>query len=308
MPAAALSTLPRVAVPPAAAPLLTAPDAVAAILDRPDAALDYTEAKLGFDEIVDPAFGATATAAELAHWARAALDMACPSSDSGAKLRALRILIYEPGPWNDCRPFAYDHDDPEGTKIENKLIANYLRTRRGNCVSMPILFLILGEALGLNVALATAPLHIFVRHRDEAGRTVNLETTSGALPARDLWYRQNMPMTDLALQSGIYMRSLGRREGVAMMAGVVLEHLLRHGYFAEAEAVGATILRHSPHDTYAMVKRGTACAEMIEREYGTKYRSPFLIPPFLRPRYAFLAETNRRCFATAEALGWEPVE
>lgn len=56
---------------------------------------------------------------------------------------------------------------------------------------MPILFLILGDRLGLDMALASAPLHMFVRWRDSSGRTLSLETTSGAHPARDAWFRHN---------------------------------------------------------------------------------------------------------------------
>ena len=67
--------------------------------------------------------------------------------------------------------------------MRNKLISTYLATRRGNCVSMPILMLIIGERMGLDLALSTAPLHIFIRHR-EGGREVNLEATSGGHPAR----------------------------------------------------------------------------------------------------------------------------
>jgi hypothetical protein len=36
----------------------------------------------------------------------------------------------------------------------------------------------------------------------------NPETTSGAYPARDVYIRQNMPMTDQAIANGIYMKTL----------------------------------------------------------------------------------------------------
>ncbi len=58
---------------------------------------------------------------------------------------------------------------------------------------MPILFLVLEEEwIGLNVTLATAPLHIFVKWRDaESGQSWNLEVTSGAGFTRDDWYRRS---------------------------------------------------------------------------------------------------------------------
>jgi hypothetical protein len=71
---------------------------------------------------------------------------------------------------------------------------------------MPILFLIIADRL--DVALVCAPNHIFVRYAAPDGHVFNLETTSGAHPARLDWFRQEMPMSDRALSSGLYMRSI----------------------------------------------------------------------------------------------------
>jgi hypothetical protein len=39
--------------------------------------------------------------------------------------------------------------------VRDKLISTYLATRRGNCVSMPILVLLVGERMGLDLSLST---------------------------------------------------------------------------------------------------------------------------------------------------------
>jgi hypothetical protein len=83
-----------------------------------------------------------ATMAELDQMAEEARRLAGPSPTEGDLLAALRKLIYESGPWNGYRPFAYDHSDPYGDHISNKLLHAYLATRLGNCISMPVLFLI----------------------------------------------------------------------------------------------------------------------------------------------------------------------
>ncbi len=103
--------------------------------------------------------------------------------------------------------FAYDQQDPLGLVLKNRLVSTYVQTRKGNCVSMPILFLIVADRMGLNVHLSTAPLHLFVRYTDAQGVDRNLEATSGGHEARTDWYRQNLPMTDKAIASGIYMRT-----------------------------------------------------------------------------------------------------
>jgi regulator of sirC expression with transglutaminase-like and TPR domain len=299
---------------PASAPLRTTQHvgprspaaALRAILSGPEDRLDYARAKLAIDRLVDPKLDVAAAAARLDSLTAQARALAGASAGPDARLAALRRLIYEPGPWNDGRAFAYDHDDPLGQSPRSRLLPVYLATRLGNCVSMPILFLILADRLGLDMALAAAPLHMFVRWRDESGGTLNLETTSGALPARDAWFRHNMPMTDLALANGLYMRSLGRREGVALMAHTLLERLIDEGRYGEAIEVADVLVGHSPGDAYVMVKKATACAHIIRTEFEGRYPSPFLIPMPQRLRYLELDRLNRVLFEAAEALGWRP--
>jgi len=69
---------------------------------------------------------------------------------------------------------------------------------------MPFLFIILGDKLGIDVTASTAPLHVFVKFTDTDGKTYSLETTSGANFSRDAWYREQMPMTNQAIDNGVY--------------------------------------------------------------------------------------------------------
>ncbi len=295
-----------VAVPHSSVSAQTPASQVQSILSLPEDQLDYGRAKLAFDRIIDPSIDAEAVSVEIDRLARSATALAGDNLAPAARLSALRRVIYERGAWNGGRPFAYDHADPQGRNIRNKLLSTYLATRRGNCVSMPLLMLIVGERMGLEFALSTAPLHIFLRYADESGREINIEATSGGHPARSLWYRQNLPMTDRAIESGLYMRTLSRREAVAHMATTVVEFLLAEGRFQEAVEVAQLILRHHPRDGYAMVRLGTAYGELMRVEFVERFPTTAMIPPALRPRYAWLAEGNRRGFQAAEALGWEP--
>lgn len=291
----------------AAAQTASTPAAIVAeILSRPDDQLDYGRAKLAFDRIVDPSIDADATLARIDRLAREAGTLAGARASPAAKLSALRRVIYQRGPWNGNRPFSYDHNDPLGRNVRNKLISTYLATRRGNCVSMPVLFLIAGERMGLTLSLSTAPLHIFLRYTDETGREINLEATSGALPARLEWFRRNLPMTDRSIESGLYMRTLTRREAVAHMASTVVDFLMGESRFQEAADVAQVILRNYSRDGYTMVTLGNAYAELLRVEFVERFPTPAAIPTSLRERYATLVQGNRRAFEAAEALGWEP--
>ncbi|HYC74668.1 transglutaminase family protein [Brevundimonas sp.] len=270
--------------------------------------LDYLHAKIALDRLVDPGINARTVRTEIERMATAARDLAGHGASDIYRLAAVRNVIYEAGPWNDHRPFGYDHDDPYGQNVNNKLLSSYLETRRGNCVSMPTLFLILADRLELDVALSVAPLHVFVRYRPTEGLPVNLETTSGALPAREAWYREKLPMTDLAVATGAYLRSLPRKEGVALMATTVMESLTDQARYQDAINVAEVILEAHPLDVQTMVHQGSVYGELLRTEFYTPYPTPDLIPPNLRARYRALDHMNQTLFARAEALGWTPTE
>ena len=286
-----------------AAPLSANPPLVSAILAAPT---DYLDAELSFNRLIDPTVDAAAARSTINKMVAAARQIAGPKASAGVKLDAVRKVIYDAGPWNDNRPFAYDLTDPLGQKPGNRRLSTYLKTRLGNCVSMPTLYLIIADRLGLNVHLVTAPLHVFVRYTLPSGEAFNIEATSGGHLSRDEWYRTNFHMSDRSIESGIYMRTLNRREDMAQMATTVADSLLDTGRYQEAIDVDDAILAVNPRDAYTMVKRGTAYGELLRVEFVDKYPTPAQIPAALRPRYQMLAEANAKAFRDAEALGLEP--
>lgn len=230
--------------------------------------------------------------------------MANGASGSMAKLAALKRFVYEAGAWNSGKPFQYDLTDPTGQKPENRLLTDYLADRRGNCVSMPILFMVLGQHMGLKMTLAEAPLHFFVKFTDDGGREWNLEATSGAGFVRDSHYRKNLPMSDAAVASGIYLRGLTREQAIAMMAVLLVEHFMRTGRFEDAIATSDVLLRHAPKSAYLLLKRGTAYGGLLRRDIVSKYRSMDEMPPDVKAYADRLYQANLADFAAAEALGW----
>lgn len=172
--------------------------------------LDLADVKLAIDRMVDPTVNRDAGLREIDRMASDVAAMAGDNAGSAQRLEALKRYLYEAGSWNGGRPFQYDITDPLGENPASRKLLRYLETRRGNCVTMPILLLLVGERLGLKLTLAEAPLHLFVKYTDDDGRSWNLEATSGAGFTRDAWYRQRLPMTDEAVRNGVYLRALAR--------------------------------------------------------------------------------------------------
>jgi regulator of sirC expression with transglutaminase-like and TPR domain len=263
-------------------------------------------AKLALDDLISPT--PTAVSREISILADAVRQMAGPNPTVPYKVAAIRKVIYQRGAWNGNRPFGYDLADPFGLRVENKLLSTYMRTRLGNCVSMPTLFMILAERVELDASFVVAPLHVFVRFTHPERGPTNVETTSGAHFTRDDWYRQKMPMNDRAIEHGVYMRALTKAEGVALLATTVLEYLERERRYQDVVDVADVILKANPRDALTMVKRGTAFGHIMQAEFLDRFPSPASIPPGLQSRYRMLADLNRRAFEDAERLGWEPSE
>ncbi|MCC2613780.1 transglutaminase family protein [Neorhizobium petrolearium] len=265
---------------------------------------DLLDVKLTVDAMVDPSVNTAAVKSMVDRMAAEIAEMAGKDVDSTAKLTALKRYLYESGSWNGKKPFRYDLDDPLGEKPANRLLQRYLTTRRGNCITMPLLFLALGQRLGLTMALAEAPLHVFVKYTDDDGKVWNLETTSGGGFTRDGWYRQKLPMSDRAVANGVYLRALTHDEATALIAAFLIEDHIAKGEFESAIAVSDVLLLHYPNFAYGLVKKGSAYNGLLRRELAGKYTRLEDIPADLKTRADQWYGRNMEAFAKAEALGW----
>ncbi len=144
--------------------------------------VDYAQVQAAIEKMANPAFDTAAFDAALAHWATVIQKRIPAHAKPTQVMEAMGEVLYTPGPWNDQHPFTYDLSDPLAKNNATRFVSAYLRTRKGNCVSMPTLLVILGQKLGLNMTLARAPEHEFARLQDTNGRWFNIEATSPASP------------------------------------------------------------------------------------------------------------------------------
>lgn len=138
--------------------------------------------------------------------------------DPEQKLRALNSFLYQKGFWNDSITFSYNHDDIQGFKRENHFINGYLAQKKGTCVTMPMLYLILAERLDMPIKAVRAPCHFFLRYLPDsvdADWRANVEATSGGGFASDDDYINDMQITDQGIESGMYLRTLTKKEYLA---------------------------------------------------------------------------------------------
>ena len=90
-------------------------------------------------------------------------------------------------------------------------VSSLLNTKKGNCHSMPYFYKIMADEVGVEAFIATAPLHLYVKHKDETGKWWNLELTTGTF-ARTSFIIDAFGVTDAGMASGLYMKPLDGKE------------------------------------------------------------------------------------------------
>lgn len=114
------------------------------------------------------------------------------------------------------KPFEYDFTDVFGhNDLPNLFVSKLLSTRKGNCNSMPYLYKILAEELGVDANLALAPNHVYIKHNIKSIGWYNTELTSGIFP-EDGWLMASGYIHLDAIKNGVFMKALNNKESLAL--------------------------------------------------------------------------------------------
>lgn len=114
-------------------------------------------------------------------------------------------------------PFSYDFKDVFGHQDKaNLFVSKLLKTRKGNCQSLPYLYKILAEELGVGANLALAPNHVYIKHNSERHGWYNTELTSGIFP-NDAWIMASGFVHVDAITNGVYMKALDNKGSIALL-------------------------------------------------------------------------------------------
>ncbi|MBP6456001.1 MAG: hypothetical protein KA275_04655 [Chitinophagaceae bacterium] len=119
-------------------------------------------------------------------------------------------------PINNFKPYTYDFTDFMGDKDWTKMfVIKLMKTKSGNCHSLPAYYKILCEEIGAKASLALAPNHLYIKHIDEKGQWINVELTNGGFP-RDQWIIKEMAISVEAIKNEVYMKPLSAKESIAL--------------------------------------------------------------------------------------------
>ncbi|WP_211356954.1 hypothetical protein [Phaeodactylibacter luteus] len=153
-------------------------------------------------------------------------------------------------------PYQYDFEDPWGKKDWTKqFVMKLTSSKKGQCHSMPLLYLILAEDLGVEAWLSYSPSHSYIKLKDGKGNLLNYETTNGYYTT-DVWVQSSGYIKAEALRSRIYMDTMSRKEVVAAtLADLAKGYAIKYGFDQFVLDCLDKALEHNPNNVYALQLR-----------------------------------------------------
>lgn len=149
------------------------------------------------------------------------------TTDPVARIGLLNTYFFRPGWWNDSVTFTYDLDDLEAAKTENQFLNGILATKKGSCVTMAMLYLVVADRLGWPIKPVRSARHFFCRYIEEGFTENNIEATCGGGYLSDQDYIDQVNIPEKAVKNGVYLRTLTKKEYIAS----ILQNNVR--YFEE---------------------------------------------------------------------------
>lgn len=191
------------------------PPEIRKILSQPEDKIDTGLAALAFAKEIYPGINVATYSMRidaLAVEAKQTIDR-YGKYDPDSVIRALNSYYY--------RVYRVQYDkSPNGrAKQENYFINGILDTRKGQCITLPMLYMSIAQRLGYPVYSVMAPEHTFLRFVDPALKEQNIDLSSGAGYSPDKDYAYKLNISPRGIKSGAYLRTLTRRQylGVLLM-------------------------------------------------------------------------------------------
>lgn len=128
-------------------------------------------------------------------------------------------------------PKTYDFEDFWGREdLRKTFVSKLMKTGTGNCHSLPLLFLMLAEEIGVEAHLAFAPNHSYVKFKDKMGNWQNIELTIGMI-ASDQFMVQTGYIKAEAIQNRIYLEPVSKEQAIAQcLNDLTMYYTRKYGY------------------------------------------------------------------------------
>jgi regulator of sirC expression with transglutaminase-like and TPR domain len=182
-----------------------------------------------------------------------------PPIPSGT-VEAINQIVFGP---TGIRPSQELHDPC------NLFLSSVLAEKRGYCVGVAGVYLVLAEELGLPIRAVATPSHVFLRY-DDGEVSINIDPLSQGAAIPDQQYITQHRIAEKSIRKGVFLRALTNQQFLAQMhsnIGVVYSE--RRDYVA-ADAEYAVALKLDRRLPSAWYNRGKN--DMEQQEFAAAAR------------------------------------
>ena len=203
------------------------------------------------------------------------------------------------------KPFSYDFNDVFGHKQrENLFVSKLLQTKKGNCHSLPYLYKIIAEEIGIEAHLALAPNHVYIKHKSLKDGWYNTELTSGIFPI-DAWIMASGFVHIDAITNEVYMKALNNRESIALVLIDLADSY--NSKFPKSDGTFIlkcceTAIKEYPNFASALILRAETHKKQIAKETDKEKHDDFFKE--LEKEYAFIHKIGYRNMPEDMYLNW----
>jgi len=133
----------------------------------------------------------------------------------------------------------------EGLEGEANLLPGpVIDNRRGYCVGLAVVYILLARQLDLPITAVATPSHIFVRYQTSGAR-INIELLNGGRNWDDAWYARIYKVSPYSIRNGVYLRNLNEKELLAYIYSNLGVLHSRVGDFLSSHQLYRAALRES---------------------------------------------------------------
>jgi hypothetical protein len=204
-------------------------------------------------------------------------------------------------------PLMYDFNDPWGNRDwTNQFVTKLMKNGKGQCHSMPLMYLILAEELDIEAWLAYSPSHSYIKLKDSRGNMMNYETTNGYYTT-DVWVQSSGYIKSEALRSGIYMDTLSKQALIAAcLADLAKGYVVKYGFDSFAIKCLDLSLLHNPKNINALQLKADYQTELLIYVLSQIGNPPLKQLPTHPQAYALLLKMQE-VYRQIDELGYEPI-
>lgn len=153
-------------------------------------------------------------------------------------------------------PMQYDFEDFWGREDwSNMFVSKLLTTNKGQCHSLPLLYLILCEEVGTEAHLAFSPSHSYIKFKDDSGNWHNLELTNGTI-VTDAHIAGSGYVTAEAIKNKTYMEPQTKQQAIAnCLFDLTMGYARKYGYDSFVKQCSDSILKYDANNIGGLMEK-----------------------------------------------------